>query len=398
MNSKADSSQNVLRLAWVSLLNDISSDALLRAFPLYISGVLGAPVAAIGVIEGLAEASATLLKPVFGRISDRWGKRKGFVAWGYGLSALSRPLLAFAGSWPQAGALRIVDRIGKSVRTGPRDALIADSTGPSGRHGRSFGLNRAFDTLGGVLSVGALYGWLRWHGTVEISRESWRFLCLAMSLPGVVAVVLVALGIQDVARLVSTKTGSDTPLSPQLKRYLVCAGLFALANSSDAFVLLRLKELGYSLPATLVLVALNQLVSSFSSLPAAALSDHWGRKPLLTAGWVIYAVCYALLGSPVAAQGLLAVAPIIALYGLFYGFTEGVEKAWVADLAPPEGRGRAFGVFGLVVGGLAFPASTAFGLAWERWGSGVSFGLAAGLAAAATASLYLLNFNKTAAS
>jgi MFS family permease len=399
--AREQGSANIIRLGWVSLLNDISSDALIRVLPLYISGVLGAPMAAVGAIEGIAEASATLLKPAFGRVSDRTGTRKPFVVWGYAFSAVTRPVLAFAGSWALAGFLRFTDRVGKAVRTAPRDALIADSSARSGggraRYGRSFGINRAMDTLGALLSVGVLAFYLKLHGEVQITLDSWRFLCLGLAIPGALSVFVVIGGVADSPVLpkepkkqsAAANPARSAALPPGLKRYFIAAGLFALANSSDAFVLLRLRELGFSLPGVLGFVALHSVVAAASSLPASALSDRMGRKPLLAAGWTVYLLTYAALGSKLLEHNLSLAPLVIAFYGLFYGFTEGVEKAFVADLAPSSARGQAFGVFGLVVGGLALPASTGFGAAWEHFGSSTPFFASAALAGAALISLFL---------
>jgi MFS family permease len=391
----APASKNILRLSFVSLLNDLGSEVLARLVPLFVTGVLGAPMSAVGMIEGLAESTATLLKPLFGSISDRLGKRKAFVTFGYALSAVSRPLLALARAWPHVAFLRFCDRLGKGVRTAPRDALIADST-IEGRHGKSFGINRSLDTVGALLGVGAFAIWSWVQGEQELTRQTWIWLCIGCGIPGLLAAALAGWGVTDVAPQKSdigrpaSETGKTGKLNPVLTRYLFVVALFSLANSSDAFILLRAKELGFALPAILGIIALFNLVSAMTSIPAAALSDRLGRRALIAVGWTIYAVTYGLMGSPLAAHGWLPFTVIVAVYGLFYGFTEGVERAWVADLVPSEMRGRAYGRFGLVVGLAALPASALFGWAWDRYGSEVPFYASSAAALVATAMLFAL--------
>ncbi|HUP56109.1 MAG TPA: MFS transporter, partial [Bdellovibrionota bacterium] len=196
--------RNVMRLGWVSLLNDISSEALTRMVPLYTASVLQAPMSAIGLIEGLADSTSTLLKPYFGRLSDRLGRRKEFVLWGYAFSALARPFLAIAAGWSEVAFLRFCDRLGKGVRTAPRDALLADSTVQGGGgHGRSFGINRAMDTAGALISVTGFALWLHFHGETELTAANWSVLCLGLSIPGILALAVVAFGVKEPKSLAS---------------------------------------------------------------------------------------------------------------------------------------------------------------------------------------------------
>jgi MFS family permease len=398
--------QNVLRLGWVSLLNDISSEALTRMVPLYAASVLQAPMSAIGLIEGLADSTSTLLKPYFGRLSDRLRRRKDFVLWGYAFSALARPFLSIAASWPELAFLRFCDRVGKGVRTAPRDALLADSTVEGGGgHGRSFGINRAMDTAGALISVTGFALWLHFHGDTELTQGGWRMICLGLSVPGILALAVVALGVKEAKQtpLPRSKTKA-APLPAQLRRYFAVIGVFALANSSDAFILLRARELGYSALGILGLVALTSVVGACSALPASAWSDRVGRRNVLALGWTIYAACYAVLGTGLVSDNGWLVAAVLAIYGLFYGFTESVERAWIADLAPAQDRGRAYGIFGLIAGLIALPASLAFGWAWESWGSSVPFLASAAIAMFATALLFVYtphsstSFEKSASS
>jgi MFS family permease len=277
------------------------------------------------------------------------------------------------------------------VRTAPRDALIADSSIES-KHGRSFGLNRSLDTVGALVGVSAFGLWSWAYGQNELTARTWVWLSLLCGIPGLLAVALTAWGVEEVARpaaAVSSSPAVKAPLNSTLKRYLIVVALFCLANSSDAFILLRAKEQGFGLPGILGMIALFNLVSAMTALPAAALSDRFGRRTLIAMGWTIYAFAYTLLGSP-AARDPLWLAAIIAVYGLFYGFTDGVERAWVADLAPSEARGRAYGIFGLVVGLAALPANAMFGWIWDRYGSETAFLSGAAIAFFATGFLLIL--------
>jgi MFS family permease len=400
--SAEKASANILRLGLVSLFNDLGSEVLARLVPLYVTGVLGAPMSVVGAIEGVAESTATLLKPVFGALSDRARKRKPFIIWGYSVSSLARPLLALAGSWPEVGFLRFCDRLGKGMRNAPRDALIADSS-LKGQHGRSFGLNRSLDTVGALLGVGAFGAFTYLHGDSTLTAQSWTWICLFCAIPGLISVALVVFGITEVRAEVraevlaevqaaprEVKKEKPASLNPVFKRYLVVVAIFSLANSSDAFILLRARELDYTLPEILGMIALLNIVSALTAIPAAALSDRLGRRTLIAMGWTIYALSYGLLGSPWVTQGRWVFALVVAVYGLFFGFTEGVERAWVADLAPQQARGRAYGVFGLVVGLTALPASLVFGWAWDRFGSAVPFYASSALALLAISMLYAL--------
>jgi len=382
-------SKTVITLGWISFLNDLGSEVLTRLVPLFVTGVLGASMQTVGAIEGIADATATLLKPYFGSWSDGLRKRKIFVVLGYGLSSLSRPFLALATGWQAVALIRFSDRVGKGIRNAPRDALIADVSTHQKR-GRNFGINRALDTLGAVGGVSAFMLWANASESSQLTASNWITLTLACSVPGFLAIALLLFKVQDApatSTAILPASQSKTRLSPTLKRYLFVAGFFGLANSSDAFILLRAKSLGYELFEILGMVALLNIVSAFTAIPAAALSDRLGRRALLAAGWTIYAMTYALLGTGWV-ENRLAFYVLVAVYGLFFGFTESVERAWVADLAPKEQAGRAYGWFGVVVGLSALPASFGFGWAWDRWGSQVPFMASAVIALFSTALLF----------
>jgi MFS family permease len=372
----------VKALGVVSLLNDISSEVTVRTLPLFLANVLGVKTGIIGLIEGVAESTATLLKIVSGVFADRSGKKKGLTLWGYGLSGFTKPLLFFATGWPLVLAVRVLDRIGKGIRTAPRDALIADVTATAHR-GRAFGFNKAMDRAGAVagllLAAGILY--LRGTGQVALTRENYQALVLLSVVPGIAAVLVLARWVHERPRPVSRRTSSVRlawrGLATRFKVYLVVLVIFTLGNSSDAFVMLRAQTLGFQ-PAELFLVlAAFSLVITLSSTPGGALSDWLGRRGLIVTGWVIYAVIY--LGFAFASAPW-HVWVLYLGYGLYYGAFEGAASALVADLVPADLRGTAFGVFNGAVGVAALPASLLAGLLWDRFGAPAPFLLGGALA------------------
>jgi len=307
---------------------------------------------------------------------------------------VARSLLALATSPLSVGLLRVADRFAKAVRTAPRDALIS-VTPSEKKQGWRFGINRAMDTLGALLGIGLfglfVYGKTGGGGSsLQLTSGEWRALCVASLLPCLACMAIVVWGILDIDQAPRTSERPEPArFSPILKKYLLAVGLFGLASSSDAFILLRGKDLGFSLLETLGMISMLNLASSATALPASVLSDRLGRKTLITAGWLIYVFTYAAIGlgfgrSPV------AYAIVLGFYGLFYGFTEGVEKAWVADLTKPEDRGRAYGWFGLITGLTALPASVVFGWAWDRFGDRLPFLADAVLAILALGALWAL--------
>jgi MFS family permease len=372
----------VKALGVVSLLNDISSEVTLRTLPLFLANVLGVKTGIIGLIEGLAESTATLLKIVSGLFADRRGKKKGLTLWGYGLSGFTKPLLFFATGWPLVLAVRVLDRIGKGIRTAPRDALIADVTTPEYR-GRAFGFNKAMDRAGAVAGLLLAAGILYFGGTgqVALTRDNYQALVLLSVVPGVAAVLVLARWVHEQPRAASTATSSVRlawrGLDTRFKVYLVFLVIFTLGNSSDAFLMLRAQTLGFQ-PAELFLVlAAFSLVVTLSSTPGGALSDWLGRRGLIVTGWAIYAVIY--LGFAFASAPW-HVWVLYLGYGLYYGAFEGAASALVADLVPADLRGTAFGLFNGAVGVAAFPASLLAGLLWDRYGAPAPFLLGGGLA------------------
>lgn len=359
----------------MSFLTDVASDMTYPLLPLFLATTLGASATAVGAIEGAAESTAALLKLASGWLSDRVPRRKPLVLAGYGIASLIRPLIGLAQSASQVFAIRVADRIGKGIRGAPRDALIADSVDPAIR-GRAFGFHRAADHAGAVIGPLLAFALLSWG--LEL-----RHVFLLTAIPGALAVAAVVFGVREVPREVpakSRKLDLRAPLDRRFWSFLAVLLVFTLGNSTDAFLLLRARDLGIDAALIPILWALLHVVKSLSSTPAGALSDRIGRKPLLIAGWVLYAAVYFALARADAAWQAWA---LFAVYGIYFGLTEGVEKALVADLVPADRRGAAFGWYNLALGIAALPASLLFGMIWDRAGAPMAFGFGAAMALAA---------------
>jgi MFS family permease len=373
--------RNVLALSVVSFLTDVASDMTYPLLPVFLSTVLGVRATAIGTIEGAAESTAALLKLASGWLSDRTRHRKPLVLLGYGIASAIRPLIGLAQSASQVLAIRVTDRVGKGIRTSPRDALIADSVDPAVR-GRAFGFHRAADNAGAVVGPLLAFAILRW------SDVDLRHLFLWTIVPGILSVLVLAFGVREFPRE-RPAAPADAPakrprdFDPKVRMggrfwaFLAVLFVFTLGNSTDAFLLLRAADLGVEAALVPILWAMLNLVKSLSSTPGGILSDRIGRKPLLIAGWIVYAVVYFLLGRAGAEWQAWA---LFAVYGVYFGLTEGVEKALVADLVPADRRGAAFGWYNLALGLGALPASLIFGAIWDRWGSPVAFTFGAAMA------------------
>ena len=370
---------------------DISSEMLLNLLPLFLFNVLGVRTAAIGAIEGVAESTASLLKMFSGWLSDRLGTRKKLAVLGYGVSTLVKPFLYLATTWGAVLAVRFGDRVGKGIRTAPRDALVADSVDERQR-GLAFGLHRAGDTAGAVVGIGiALLVLLATQrGGAALSRSTFQAVVLASLVPSVLAVLVLAFGARETA--VAARDARPPRLSlagfdRRFRLFLVIVILFTLGNSSDAFLILRAQNAGLTVAGVLGMMLTFNLVYAAVSSPAGAMSDRFGRRRFLVGGWLLYAGVY--FGFARASSGWHTWA-LMAVYGVYYGLTHGVAKAYVADLVPPERRGTAYGVYSAAVGITALPASLVAGLLWQgagRWGGfGPSapflFGAALALAAA----------------
>ncbi len=378
---------NVITLGAVSLLTDVASEMIYPLLPLFLTTVLMAGPATLGAIEGVAESTAALVKLLAGLRSDRMRRRKPLIVFGYGLAALVRPLVAIASTPGFVLLIRFTDRVGKGLRGAPRDALVADSTTPDQR-GRAFGLQRSMDHTGALL--GPLLATLLLAG----AHLPLRTVFALAAIPGLAGAALVvwkvreagAVPAADAAPKVPARTLDAIPRGP-LRRYLVILFLFTLGNSSDAFLLLRASGLGVRAALLPLLWAWFHVVKAGSTLPLGALSDRMDRRRLIIIGWAVYALVYLGFARATAAWQAWA---LFGAYGLFYGLTEGVEKALLTDLAPPQARAGAFGWQAFALGAGALPASVIFGALWQGAGPLWAFGLGAGLAGVSALLLWAL--------
>ncbi|MBE2295518.1 MAG: MFS transporter [Phycisphaerales bacterium] len=372
MQALFDLPRAIWLLGLISFCNDAASELVYPLVPLYLASVLLVGPRALGIIEGIAEATGSLLKLFSGVLADRTRSIKPWVVGGYSLAALARPLIAFATSWPLLLTLRFADRVGKGLRTSPRDALLALSIDPQ-RRGLAFGLHRTMDHLGAVVGPLLAAGLLA-------AQVPLREVFLWAALGGVAAIALtLALREPERAAPMSVTRFSWTlqGLPRPFQRYLLVLGLFTLGNSSNMFLLLRAREMGLAEYQVPLLWALVALIAAVGSTPLSALSDRFGRVRLIVGGWLVYAGFYLLLGF---SSHALLLWPLFALYGLFMAATEGVEKALVADLVPSEVLGTAYGWFNMIAGILLLPASILFGWLWQQAGALVAFGFGAGCA------------------
>jgi len=371
--------RNVWSVTLTSFFNDISSEMILNLLPLFLYSVLGVRTSIIGMIEGIAEATASLLKLFSGWISDRMKMRKPLAVLGYGVSTLAKPVLYFAAAWSWVMAFRLADRIGKGIRTAPRDALLADSVTKK-RRGLAFGLHRAGDTAGAVIGLGIalLVVLAAEKKTLSFGREIFQTVVFLSLIPAALAVLtLVLTSVEtEVTEQRQAPGFSLAGLPKSFRWFLLVVVVFTLGNSSDAFLILRAENAGLNVSGILGMMITFNIVYAAASSPAGALSDRIGRKTLLAAGWAVYALVY--LGFAFARTGAHTWA-LMAVYGLYYGLTEGTAKAFVADLVPSNLRGTAYGVFNAAVGIMAFPASLAAGILWQGagrwtgWGPGAPF-------------------------
>lgn len=391
----------VFAISVVSLLNDASSEMIYPLLPLFLASTLGASPAAIGTIEGAAESISGLIKLFSGYWSDRRGRRKGFVVFGYALAGGVRPLLGLATAWPQVLAIRLTDRIGKGIRSAPRDAMIADSAAV-GERGLAFGFHRAMDHAGAV--IGPLLAYFVLSIVAENrnapSADDFTALFLIASVPALCAVLVAAFFVREKRRTNDARAATmdatseakavnaEPPVKLSLrgfdgnfKRFLVILALFTLSNSSDVFLLLRAREAGVSVASIPLLWAALHVSKVLSSLIGGDLSDRFGRKRLIAGGWILYAAVYtgfAFVSSVGEAWALFLI------YGIYFGLTEGTEKALVADLVRPGQRGTAFGLYNLAFSVTVFPASLLMGALWNAFGAPTAFLTSVGISLIAT--------------
>lgn len=378
--------RNVWVVTATSLLTDISSEMIVYLVALFLDNVLGAGKAVIGLIEGLAETTASLMKIYSGALSDRLGRRKWLTVTGYLLSTLAKPFMYFANTWGWVLGVRVADRLGKGIRTAPRDALVAGSIDEKQR-GLAFGLHRAGDTAGAFigLAIAALIVWLTQSGAADLSRRTFQIAVLISIIPAVLAVLVLAIGAREVAVPGSARVPRLTlkGMDRRFKVFLMVLVLFTLGNSSDAFIILRAQERGLDVLQIMLMLMTFNLIYSLLAGPLGALSDRIGRRQLIIAGWIAYGLVY--LGFALSRTGA-HIWILFGLYGVYYAATEGSAKALIADLVPSERRGTAYGLYNAAIGLTAFPASALAGFLWQGgfgwagWGPAAPFFFGAGLA------------------
>lgn len=374
--------RNVRMMGLVSLLTDASSEMVYPILPLFLANVLGAPVAAIGLIESLAEATASFMKVFSGWLSDRTDRRKPLIAFGYTLSNIAKPVLALTQTWPAVLVLRLTDRLGKGIRTAPRDALIADSSTEEQR-GHSFGVHRALDTLGAA--IGPFVAFV----VLTLSPGAFRTVFLISAIPGTLAIALVLLAVRDPKR--HRAKPRAVPLSfrgfgKPLAVFTAISFVFGIANSSDAMLILRAQDLGAKAAVIPLMYVVFNLVGAALAAPLGRRSDRTGRRWILVFGFAGYALVY--LGFAVAGSAL---APwlLFALYGIPYAATEGMARAYVVDLSGSDRRATALGGYTFVLGIAALPSSLLAGVLWDRVGHAAPFYFSAVLMAASALALVL---------
>ena len=366
--------RNIWAVSLTSFFMDISSEMVINILPLFLANVLGVRTTVIGLIEGIAEATASLLKVFSGWLSDRLRARKWVAVAGYALSSLAKPFFYLANSWGVVAGVRWADRVGKGIRTSPRDALVADTISEDQR-GLAFGFHRAADTGGAVIGLLIALGvvWLTQQTDMDLGVSTFRTVVLISLLPAFLAVLSLAIGARDVP----VKEVRERPrisfrgLGRRFGLFLLIVGLFDLGNSSDAFLVLRAQERGLSVVGVLGMLVTFNLVYALVSTPGGSLSDRIGRRRVIIGGWLVYAAIYT--GMALARTGW-HVWVLYALYGVYYGLAYGTTKAMVADIVPEALRGTAYGTYNAVLGILDFPASLIAGLLWQGMGDWTGFG------------------------
>ncbi|MBI4691538.1 MAG: MFS transporter [Nitrospirae bacterium] len=359
--------KNVFIAGLVSLFMDISSEMIYPLVPLFLANVLGINKSVIGLIEGIAESTASILRVFSGWFSDRIGNRKWLMAAGYGISTLSRPIIALAAGWHQVMGSRFIDRFGKGVRTAPRDAIIAESTDKA-YFGRAFSFHRSMDTVGAV--IGPLLAFF----LLGIFANDYRKVFWISMIPGIIAVLLIIFFIVE-----KKKNNADDPERPRLtlrhfdrkfKFFVLIATIFSIGNSSDVFLILRAQQIGIPTMMIPVVYLLFNLIYSLSAIPAGIAADRFGRKRVILLGFILFAVVY--YGFAVA-ENMSSVWILFGFYGIFMGLTEGIQKAFLATIIPPDFKATAFGVYNTAVGLAMFPASLIGGWLWDHISPAATF-------------------------
>ncbi len=365
-------SKNVIVLGFVSLLNDIASEMIYPLLPIFITKVLGLSALTLGGIEGVAESSASLLKILGGYLSDRFRRRKIIALIGYSISAISKPLLGLAETGSSVMFLRLIDKAGKGIRTSPRDALIADSTEPS-LYGKAFGFHRSMDTLGAILGPAIAFVLL------PKINFNYRTLFILTAIPGAFAVMILAFHVREVISLKPAEKPtwkSIKGLPRTLKLFLVITLIFSLGNSSNTFLLLRAQEIGAPSAILPLLWVFVNVCYTFSAYYGGVLSDRLGRINMIFIGFLIYSLTYAGLAF---AENTSYAWLLFGLYGIYLGITDGVERAFIADMTPEHIRGTAYGIYHTLTGIALLPASLLTGFLWDKYGSPLALSICAGL-------------------
>ncbi len=392
-------SPNVFALSIVSFLNDVSSEIIYPLLPAFLALTLGANPFIIGLIEGFAESVAAFLKLFSGYLSDKFAKRKLPVFIGYSLASLARPILAFATNWHQVLAIRVTDRVGKGIRGAPRDALLADSVSPEKR-GLAFGFNRAADHLGAVFGPVAAFILLSYFASdpTNPTARDYRQVFLFASVPVALGLFVIVFFVKEKKHEKNIADENITPIKLSLKefdgnfkRFLLVVALFTLSNSTDAFLLLRAEQSGIPVAVLPLLWMFLHFSKVVFSLIGGDLSDKIGRKKLIFAGWIVYALVYAGFAFVEMAWQAWA---LFLIYGAYFGLTEGAEKALVADLVEPEKRGTAFGFYNLAFSITVFPASIIFGALWTQFGAATAFLVSAFISICAAVLLVTVKTNQ----
>jgi len=389
-----DLPRNLWAVSLTSFFMDISSEMVINLVPLFLSNYLGVKANIIGIIEGIAESTASILKVFSGWLSDKLKGRKWIAVAGYTISTLAKPFFYFANSWGMIAGVRWADRIGKGVRTAPRDALVADSIKPEQR-GIAFGFHRAADTAGAMLGIliAALVVWLVQSNDLVLGVSTFQTIVLISLVPAVLAVFSLIIGAKDVKGTKDLGAPKITlrGLGKPFITFLIIVGIFDLGNSSDAFLVLRAQDRGMSVLGILVMLGVFNLVYTLVSAPAGSLSDRIGRRKVIISGWIVYALIYLGFGL---AQTSLHIWALYVIYGFYYGLAYGTAKAMIADLVPAELRGTAYGTYNALLGIVDFPASLIAGLLWSGVGGWEGFGPSApfffGAAMALTAVVAML--------
>ncbi len=358
-----DAKKNVFWLGITSFLTDIASEMIFPILPVFLTVVLGAPVAVVGIVEGVAESVSAFLKLFSGWFSDFVRKRKVLAVIGYSLSAVSKPLMAIAGTWLQLLLLRSADRAGKGIRTAPRDALIAEA--PKAFRGRLFGLHRFMDTLGAVV------GTLITAGILYFLPESYRLIFALTAIPCVLGVIILVGKVKEAKPRIISKAGFAVPA--RLRPYLFVTAIFGLGNFSYAFLILRAKDVGIEIALLPIVYLVYNLVYSSSAYPAGRLSDAFGRKPIMVFGYALFGVVAAVFA---VVQASWMVWVLFGLYGIVIGITDSVGRAYASDLAGAR-KGTSLGAYHLVVGIVVLIANILGGYLWQFLGVEYAFGFAA---------------------